>query len=208
VQRVLNIVDRPDSASRDDEIRSAASAVRLAPDDPVLEVWVDDNEARRLNEAAGVASRRGGSMQEALGLQTRAFGANPLDPDIVRSLALLQLRQRPPQADAARQLALNALIIRDPGHLSGRIDDWAALAIVSALSGRDRDARNAWLVSVALAPGAERQCKAAINAYARYGEGLRTSVEAMLYHVHSTGRSERSVFCEWPAHWMAINPMR
>ena len=207
VQRVLNITDQADSASQDDEIHSAASAIRLASDDPVLEVWVAANEARLLNQAAGVAFR-GGSMQEAMSLQTQAFGANPLDPDIARNLALLQLRQRPPQADAARQLALNALALRDSRHLSGHIEDWTALAIASALSGRDRDARNAWLVAVALAPSLERQCKAAINAYARYGERLRYSVEAMLYRVHSTGRSEQSVFCEWPAHWMATRQVR
>jgi hypothetical protein len=207
VQRVLSIADQAGSAPQEDEIRSAAGAIRLAPDDPLLEVWVAASEGRLLNQAAGVALR-GGSVQEALSLQMKAFGANPLDPDIARNLALLQLRQRPPQADAARQLALSALVMRDSRQLSGGIEDWTALAIASALSGRNRDARNAWLVTVALTPSLERQCKAAVNAYARYGERLRYSVETMLYRVHSSGRSDRSVFCEWPAHWMATSPMR
>ena len=207
VQRVLNIADQADSTSQDGEIRSAASAIQLAPDDPLLEIWVAANEARLLNEAAGVAFRRGG-MQEALSLQIKAFGANPLDPDIAGNLAFLQLRLRPPQVDMARQLALNALIMRDSRYLTGRIEDWTAFAIASALSGRERDSRNAWFVTVALAPSLERQCKAAINAYALYGERLRPSVEAMLYRVHTSGRSERSAFCEWPAHWMATRQMR
>jgi len=207
VQRVLNIADQADSTSQDGEIRSAASAIQLAPDDPLLEIWVAANEARFLNEAAGVAFRRGG-MQEALSLQIKAFGANPLDPDIAGNLAFLQLRLRPPQVDTARQLALNALIMRDSRYLTGRIEDWTAFAIASALSGRERDSRNAWFVTVALAPSLERQCKAAINAYALYGERLRPSVEAMLYRAHSSGKSEQPAFCEWPAHWMTTRQMR
>lgn len=207
VQRVLSIADQADRASQDEEIRNAASAIRLAPDDPLLKVWVSANEARLLNQAAGVAFR-GGSVQEALSLQIKAFGANPLDPDIARNLAYLQLRPRPPQADVARLFALNALALRDSRQLGGHIEDWTALAVASALSGRDRDARNAWLVTVALSPSPERQCKVAINAHARYGERLRDSVEAMLYRVHASGRSERPVFCEWPAHWMATGPTR
>lgn len=207
VQRVLNIADQADSASQDHEIRSAASAVRLAPDDPLLEIWVAANEARQLNEAAGVAFRRG-ALQEALNLQVKAFGANPLDPEIAGNLAFLQLRQRPSQVDTARQLALNALVMRDSRYLAGRTEDWTSFAIASALSGRDRDARNAWFVTVALAPSLERQCRAAINAYALYGERLRPSVEAMLYRAHSSGKSEQPAFCEWPAHWMTTRQMR
>jgi hypothetical protein len=144
----------------------------------------------------------------ALVLQTGAFGANPLDPDIASNLAFYHLRQQPVQADKARQLALYALITRDRKFPTGRIEDWTTLAIANALSGRERDARDALFVTVALAPSLERQCKAAINAYEQYGERLRSPVEAMLHRVHSSGRSERSAFCELPAHWMATGMVR
>ena len=208
VQRILSVADQPDNASRDDEIRSAANAIRLAPDDPLMEVWVDANEARLFSEGAAIAFWRRGSVQEALVLQRGAFGANPRDPDIVGNLAFYHLRQPPAQADTARQLALVALITRDRKYPTGRLEDWTTLAIASALSGRERDARDAWFVTVALAPSLERQCKAAVNAYAQYGERLRAPVEAMLYRVHSSGRSERSASCEWPARWMAASGLR
>ena len=208
VLRVLFIAAQSDSASQDDEIRNAASAVRLAPVDPQIDIGVDANDARLLNEAARVAFLRRSSVQEALSLQTRAFGANPQDPEIVGDLAFLLLKQHPPQADTARQLALHALTMHDAKHPNGRIEDWTTLAIASALSGRDRDARNAWFVTLALAPSVERQCRAAINAYAMYGERLRSPVEAMLYRVHSSGRADRSPLCEWPPYWAANGRMR
>ena len=52
----------------------------------------------------------------------------------------------------------------------GRIEDWATLAIASALAGRERDASNAFLVSLALASDFERHCRAALDAFAIYGE--------------------------------------
>jgi tetratricopeptide (TPR) repeat protein len=208
VLRVLFVASRSDNASQDDEIRDAASAIRLAPEDHLMEIGVAANEARLLNEAARVAYWRRGSVQEALSLQTRAFGANPLDPEVVGNLAFLHLKQHPAQADAARQLALHALTIHDAKYPSGRIEDWTTLAIASALSGRDRDARNAWFVTLALAPNLDRQCRTAVDAYAMYGERLRSPVEAMLYRVHASGRPERSPFCEWPPHWAATRQMR
>jgi len=74
--------------------------------------------------------------------------------------------------------------------------------------GRDRDARNAWFVMLALAPNLEQQCRSAIHAVATYGEPLRSPVEAMLSRVHSSGRSARSPFCEWPPYWMATSQSR
>jgi hypothetical protein len=208
VLRVLFVAAHSDNASQDDEIRNAASAIRLEPEDPLREVGVAPTDARLLNEAAHVAYWRRGMPQDALGLQIRAFGANPLDSEVVGNLAFLHLKQRPPQADAARQFALRALTMHDARYPSGRIEDWITFAIASALSGRERDARNAWFVTLALEPGLERQCRAAINAYATYGERLRSPVEAMLYRVHSSNRHESSPFCEWPPYWTANGPMR
>jgi len=100
-------------------------------------------------------------------------------------------------------LALHALTLHDWKFPSGRIEDWNTFAIASALTGHERDARNAWLVALALAGGSERQCRAAIDAYALYGEALRLPVEAMLYRANAAGRSPRSRLCEWPPHWSA-----
>ena len=208
VLRVLVAAGHSESSDQDDEIRAIAGSIRLAPDDPLLAIGIAPSDARQLNDAARVAMSRRGSAQEALTLQTGAFGANPLDPEVVGTLAFLRLRQHPAQADAARQLALHALVVNDGRTRYGRIEDWTTLAIASALLGRERDARNAWFVTLALAPNLERQCKAAINAYAIHGEALRPSVEAMLYRVHTSGRSERSPFCEWPPHWMTTSQAR
>ena len=208
VLRVLFVAAHSDDAAQDDEIRKAARAVRREPQDLPIEVGIAVSDARLLNEAARVAFRHRGSVQEALSLQTKAFGANPLDPEVVGNLALLHLKQHPRQADSARQLALYALTMPDPRYPEGRIEDWNTLAIASALMGRDRDARNAWFVTLAIAPDLERQCRAAINAYAAYGEPLRSSIEAMLYLAHASGRSSRSPFCEWPPYWMATSQSR
>jgi hypothetical protein len=80
-----------------------------------------------------------------------------------------------------------------------RIEDWATLAIASALSGRERDSRNAFLVALALASNLERQCKAALDVYALYGERLRAPVEAMLQSASASGRSDAGPFCDGPA---------
>jgi hypothetical protein len=98
---------------------------------------------------------------------------------------------------------LRALVLPDPRRAAVPVEDWTTLAIANALAGREPDARHAWFVSLALAPQSERQCRAAINAYAMHGERLRGSVEAMLYRVHQSGRAPDSALCEWPPHWMA-----
>ena len=102
----------------------------------------------------------------------------------------------------ARQLALHALTLHGPRYPEGRIEDWATFAIASALAGRERDARNAFLVTLSLAPNLERQCKAALDVYAIYGERLRAPIEAMLQSANASGRANGSAFCEWPPHWV------
>ena len=208
VLRVMDIAAQRDTARQDDQIRRAASAIRDNTDVPLPVAELAADDARQLHEAARVAFWRRGSAREAHALQLKAFGANPRDAEIVSSLAFLSLKQRPPQADMARQMALYSLSLHDARNPGGRIEDWSTLAIASALTGRDRDARNAWFVSLALAPQPERQCRAAINAYAMHGERLRSSVEAMLYRAYASGRAEGSALCEWPPHWMAQRPTR
>ena len=207
VMRVLFAAAHEDDGSHGQAVRDAASAVRIAPGDPLASIEVSSAEARRLNEAGRAAYWNRQNVEEALAYQTEAFGANPTDPEIVGNLAFLHLKTRPAQPEAARQLALHALAMHDGRYPTGRIEDWTTLAIASALAGRERDARDAWLATLALTPNTERQCRAALNAYAIYGERLRAPVEAMLYKVQTSGR-ERSALCEWPPHWVAESRVR
>jgi hypothetical protein len=194
VLRVLFAATRDEQG---DDVRHAARAIRLAPAEPLTATSVQ--EARQLNEAAQQAYFRRGDVQQAVHLMTRAFGANPLDAEVAGNLAFLRLRQQQPEA--ARQLALHALTTPHPRYPYGRIEDWNTFAIASALTGRERDARNAWFVSLALASDVDRQCRTAVNAYARHGDRLRAPVEAMLRRVNDSGRAERAAFCEWPPPW-------
>ena len=208
VMRVLYIATQLGDVYREEDIRQAARDIRLTPRDPLTELDVDSLAARRLNEAARTAFWRRGSVDEALSLQTRAFAANPTDSEIVGNLAHFRLSQRPAQADAARLLALHALATHDARHPTGRIEDWTTFAIASSLTGRGSDARDAWLVTLVLAPNPDRQCRVAIDAYATHGERLRGPVEAMLNKAQASGRSGQSPSCEWPPRWAAASRSR
>lgn len=198
VLRVLFAAGRAEAD--DDAIRHAAGTLRLAP--PERLTTVSAAQARELNDAADQAfRRRDADGPAARTLMARAFAANPLDGEIAGDLAALQLRAPPLQPELARQLALHALTTLQPRHPYGRLDDWITLATASALTGRERDARQAWFVALALAPQTERLCRAALNAAVRHGERLKPSVEAMLQRLRQTGRDERSALCEWPPHW-------
>jgi hypothetical protein len=181
-------------------VRAAAESVRSAAARPQLATPVRAQDARTLNDAALVAYGRNDDAADAVRLQKRAFAANPLDSEVVGNLAFLHLKERPPQTEAARQLALHALTLNDPRFPSGRIEDWTTLAVASALAGRDADARNAWFASMALTSDLQRQCDAAVRAEATYGERLRPSVQAMLQRARSSaayGRCEVADAAEW-----------
>jgi hypothetical protein len=208
VARVLFAAGRSANVPGDETIRAAAATLGHDPGDALADLPVSAREAQRLGEAARSEYARRGGTPEALALQARAFGANPLDAEAAGNLAFLLLRQRPAQADAARQLALLALTLPGTRPLESRIEDWATLAIASALSGRERDSRNAFLVALSLAPHLERQCKAALDVYALYGERLRAPVEAMLQSASASGRSDAGPFCEWPAQRLVSGSVR
>jgi hypothetical protein len=183
------------------DVRAAARTLRVAPGDPRLEAQASPADARALHEAARQALWRRGSLQEAVELQSRAFGANPLDSEVTSRLASLWLRQHPRQPEVARQLALHALTLPDGRHPHGRPEDWTTLALANALSGREREARQAWWVSLELASDPDQPCRAAAQAYAQYGERVRPSVEALLRRARTMGLDEESAHCEWPSHW-------
>jgi len=208
VSRVLFMAGRAEPASHDDEIADAAGALARTPADPLGGMVLAPQDGRLLHEAGEVELLRRGRAAEALRLHNMAFGANPLDADVAGDLARVLLRQRPAQVETARQLALHALTLPDGRPPQSRLGDWSTLAIASALAGRERDSRNAWLVTLALAPNVGRQCKVAIDAYASWGERLRGPVEAMLQRASTSGRAQRSAFCEWPPHWVASTAER
>ena len=191
---VLAAAARSPELRRRTEIRSAAQAARVTVAMP-SGVAVDAREAQRLDKAAQAAARRDHDVAAALRLQTQAFGANPLDPEIAGHLALLHLNAPSLQAEPARQLALVALALKDDRFPTGRIEDWTTLAIADALTGRERDARNAWFVSMALTVNLQQQCDAAVHAQATYGERVKPSVQAMLQRARSSAAYGR---CEIP----------
>jgi len=201
VLRVLHAAAQMEHPLQDAELLDAARAVRLAPDDALAGVKLAAADAQRLSDSAGAAFWNGRNPQHALDLQLRAFGANPHDGEVAGNLAFYYLKQRPAQPEAARRLALYALALHDPQFPTGRIEDWTTLAIASALTGRERDARNAFFVTLALSPSLDRQCRAATAAYASHGERLRAPAEAMLARIRIWGRSQESPFCRWPPNW-------
>jgi hypothetical protein len=201
VLRALHVAAQAESAWQNDEVAAAARAVRFSGEDPLPAIGAASGDARSLSEAADQAFWNARNPQQALILQSRAFGANPNDSVVAGNLAFYYLKQRPARAEAARQLALHALTTPDPRFPQGRIEDWTYFAIASALTGRERDARNALFVTLALSPSIDRQCRSALAAVASHGERLRAPTEAMLARIRSWGRSQESSFCRWPPSW-------
>ncbi|HEY2188728.1 MAG TPA: hypothetical protein VGH48_09215 [Caldimonas sp.] len=190
----LGAAARSPELRRRSEIRAAVEKAR-ASTAAAPGVAVRADKASTLNEAARVAYWRDNNVAEAVRLQTQAFGANPIDAEVAGNLAALRLKETPPQAEAARQLALHALTLKDERFPTGRIDDWTTLAIANGLTGRDKDARNAWFVSMALTSDPQHQCNAAVRAQATYGDRLRPSVQPMLQRARSSAAYGR---CDAP----------
>jgi len=200
--RVLAVAAGASEFRRRGDVRTAMQAMRSASDKTPFATPVRGDEARRLNEAALIAYWRREDVDDAVRLQRMAFAANPFDSEVVGNLAFLQLKEQPPRAEAARQLALHALTLNDPRFPSGRIEDWTAFAVASALTSREADARNAWFASMALAGDLQHQCNNAVRAEAIYGERLRSSVQAMLQRARSSaayGRCEAALSAQ-PSH--------
>jgi serine/threonine protein kinase len=144
---------------------------------------LDGGRARHLHDAAAQVYASGRKV-DALDLEQRAFAVDPRDPDIAGFLAFLYLHQSPPQPEAARQLALHALAFSGIRR-SIRFEDWNTFAVASALTGRDADAAQAFLVELTLSGDAERTCRAALHAYSVFGERLRGPVDTLLYRIRS-----------------------
>jgi len=201
VLRALHAAAQDEGGTSDADVLAATLAMHLRPDAPLTDIPLASSDARRLHDAAGAAFWGSRNAPQALSLQLRAFGANPLDAEVAGNLAYYYLKQRPASPEVARRLALYALTLADSPYPHGRIEDWTTYAIASALVGRERDARNAFFLTLALTPTLERQCRAAASAYASHGPALRGPTEAMLARIRTWGRSGESPFCRWPPNW-------
>lgn len=199
--RVLHAAAGAEQPWQNAEVLAAARSAHLGVEDGLPATGAGASDARLLNHAAESAFWSARNPGQALALQTRAFGADPGDQEVVGNLAFYYLKQKPARAEAARQLALYALTIPQPRYPQGRLEDWTTFAIASALSGRERDARAAFYVTLALSNTVDRQCRNAHAAVALHGERLRAPTEAMLERVRSWGRSQESSFCRWPPNW-------
>ena len=191
--------------AQDREVVQAAQWIR-AVDGADLSRRTAPAEARRLNGEASDAYWSGRNAAETFELQLKAFGANPYDAEIAGNLALMHLKVGRSDPETARQLALIAIANRGARSRTGRFEDWTTYAIASALTGRVADARNAFFVTVAVAPTIERSCRSALNALSTYGERLREPVEAMFHRIHSQGRAYESPHCAWPRRWAMNTP--
>jgi len=199
VSRTLFLAGRSDNVVGDAEVASSAAQLgRAAGDVPSLVLALRDAEG--LSAAARSEFARRGASREATLLQVRAFGANPIDPAGAGYLAFLLVRQRPAQAEAARQLALYALSMHGGRYPLGRPEDWSTLAVANALLGRQREAQNALLVGLAAAPNVERQCRAALDLVAVHGDRLRVPAETLLRSAQAASPRPSSL-CEWPPYW-------
>jgi len=201
--RVLHIAAGADQPWQNAEVLAAARNARLSVDEALPATGAGAGDARLLNHAAESAFWSARNLGQALALQTRAFGADASDQEVAGNLAFYYLKQKPARAEAARQLALYALTIPQPRYAQGRLEDWTTFAIASALTGRERDARAALYVTLALSNTVDRQCRIAHAAVASHGERLRGPTEAMLARIRSWGRSQDSSFCRWPPGWTA-----
>jgi hypothetical protein len=201
VARVLYAAGRSEHIRDDDDVRASAAAVARSAGDPLGGMTLLPRDAQQLNDQARAEYARRGGTSDVLMLQVRAFGANPMDAEVAGNLAFLLLRQRPAQAEAARQLALHALTLRTP---PGRCAD-RRLGDV-----RDREAPHRPRARCAQrAPRharARTQPRPPVQGGARCRRALwraaARSVEAMLQSAHSSRAGQQSAFCEWPPHWV------
>jgi hypothetical protein len=154
--------------------------------------------ARQLHDEARHAFTAGRD-NDAVDLGLRALAANPRDADVAGFLAYLHLRTTPAQPETARQLALYALAFSGSTR-SERLDDWNTLAIASALTGKEVDATQAFLVELALSADTDRSCREALRAYATFGERLRVPVETLLRRIYAQRRGYDAMACAWPAY--------
>jgi hypothetical protein len=200
VTPVLRAAGLPPHPTQAETIAKVAHAKWTSEDEWIPAGDLSPSYARILHGDARQALASGRGAADVANIELRAFGANPRDPDIAAYLAYLYLRAEPVQPERARELALHAIVVSGPRR-STRAGDWGVLAVASALTGREADATRALLVEVALSRDLDATCHAALSAYSRFGDRLRTPVQAMLQRVHALGGGYAYPSCAWPPFW-------
>jgi len=203
--RVMGIAASAWMPAEERVIADAARRTWTASFIPPRGATVSPAVARQFDEAARRAYSEHRDINDVFGLQLRAFGANPSDPDIAGNLAFVYLKLSPPQPETARQVALHAMALRGTQLRTARPDDWTTFAIASALVGREDDARNALYVAVAVTGDLDLSCRAVLSSIASYGDPMRRPVRAMMERIHAYGRTRESPNCNWPAQWVATS---
>jgi serine/threonine protein kinase len=203
--RVMGLAATAWTPDEESVIADAARRVWTTRFIPPPGASVSPSVARQFDEAARRAYGERRDINDVFGLQLRAFGANPSDPDIAGNLAFVYLKLNPPQPETARQVALHAMALRGTRLRAARPDDWTTFAIASALVGREDDARNALYVAVALTRDLDLSCRAALGSLASYGDPMRRPVRAMMERIQAYGRGRESPYCNWPPQWVANN---
>ena len=197
---LLRAAGEPPHPTQAETIAEFAHAKWTSEDERISASDVSPSFARLLHSSARQALASGRGAAHAADIELRAFGANPRDPEIAAYLAFLYLRADPVRAETARELALHAIVVSG-ARRSTRAGDWGVLAVASALTGREADAARALLVEVALSDDVDATCRVALSAYSRFGEPLRTAVQAMLYRVHALAGAYAYPSCAWPSLW-------
>ena len=203
--RVMGIAATASMPAEEHVIADAARRTWTASFIPPRGASVSPGVARQFDEAARRAYSEHRDINDVFGLQLRAFGANPSDPDIAGNLAFVYLKLSPPQPETARQVALHAMALRGTQLRAARPDDWTTFAIASALVGREDDARNALYVAVAVTRDLNLSCRAVVSSLASYGDPMRRPVRAMMERIQAYGRTRESPYCNWPPQWVATS---
>ena len=109
--RVMDIAASSWLPAEERVIADAARRTWTATFIPPRGASVAPGVARQFDEAARRAYGEHRDINDVFGLQLRAFGANPSDPDIAGNLAFVYLKLNPPQPETARQIALHAMAL-------------------------------------------------------------------------------------------------
>lgn len=159
----------------------------------------DRKHARLLNGQALEANNRGDAAERVYDIQLQAFLADPYDLEVVGNLAIYAVRTG--RNLDAQKLAIVALSLPRSAEKTGRTADWATLAAAYANLGDQLNARNALLVTLAIAPDVSKRCYSAVFSVKHtYGNNLRNATEAMFERIRTLGIVAGNE-CSLPIDW-------
>ena len=203
VARVLWIAASAGNPAQDHAVIDALQRAWPSNAMPILPVSTAPAAARQLSDDARQAFMARRDVVSAFDLQVRAFGANPRDAEVAGNLAYLYLKLNPAQPEMARRVVMHAIGVSAAQSRATRADDWNTLAVANALTGRDRDATNAFYVAIALTRNLDRTCRTALAAVDSFGERVAGPVQAMMLRLRQQGRDGESTNCALPSRWQS-----